>query len=258
MTNIIDVYSKADLIKSLLNVKKGLDRITTYRVNISEIGLKENPYLLCKVLSYSNGLCRVYYQHSECHYLTIKDDSENKDLKSSLLDDQYTITSISTDTNTSIYKPKFYDWQAYFQDGNIYNMYKELKYYISPITDQTRFINMLQNRITVMNDIKDFKYSAVPVIMDNDSPLESYAHIYVLKPQHIDAINILADIITSKLKGDIGYYIFIFKCNKQWFTLSRHREINFSYYTGDVININGVYYDINKVKEEVLNHVHSS
>lgn len=249
MTNPIYITTKADLIKSVLNIKRGLDRITTYNIEMNDVGLKENPELLYKILTYADGLCRINYCYKNFHYVFTKKDN---------IED---VTSTDSNTLSEEYKSKFYDWQSFaatYIDNKykVYQMVKELSYYISPVIDQTRFINMLKNRITVLNSIKDFAPTVMQITEENVQ-LNTYDFIYVLKPQQRDAIDMLSEVLNSKLQSEIGYYIFIFKCGKQWFTLSKHKEISIDYFTGNILNINGVYYDFEKVKE-VLNNVHSS
>lgn len=263
MTNTIYVTTKADLIKSVLNIKKGLDRITTYNIEMNDVGLKENPELLYKILTYADGLCRINYCYKNFHYIFTKEDNiedvTSTDLQLSTLQDKQ--NNSNSNTLSEEYKPKFYDWQSFavtYTDNKytVYQMIKELSYYISPVIDQTRFINMLKNRITVLNSIKDFT-PTVTQITGEDVQLGTYDFIYVLKPQQRDAIDMLSEILNSKLQSEIGYYIFIFKCGKQWFTLSKHKEISLGYFTGNILNINGVYYDFEKIKE-VLDNVHSN
>ena len=145
MTNTIYITTKADLIKSVLNIKKGLDRITTYNIEMNDVGLKENPELLYKILTYADGLCRINYCYKNCRYVFRKDDNiedvTSTDWKLSVVQDKQ-------NTLSEEYKPKFYDWQSFavaYTDNKytVYQMIKELSYYISPVIDQTRFINML-------------------------------------------------------------------------------------------------------------------
>ena len=261
MTNEIYIYAKPNLIKAMIDIKRGLNKITNYFIKLEDVGLKENPDLLFKILSYSDGLCKINYQHEECKYTFIKENpNENwfNNYSLSQLNSNAEYVSGSNSYTDSSYNPKFFDWKSFvvtYQKGEakVYETLKELTYYISPVGDRTRFINMLRNRVTIIEKIEDFNPTKIlSYIHPNDLNLSTYEFIYVLKPQQKEAINILANIL-EKLEGDIGYYIFIFKCGKTWFTLSRHKEISLGYFTGNILNINGVYYDFEKIKEVLEN-----
>lgn len=265
MTNEIYIYSKPNLIKAMLDIKRGLNKITNYFIKLEDVGLKENPDLLFKILSHSDGLCKINYCHAECIYTCVQENpNENwfNNYSLSQLDSNAKNANGSNGYIDSAYNSNLYDWKSFvlkYQDGvtKVYENLKELTYYISPVGDHTRFINMLGNRVTIIEKVEDFTITKVSsCINSNDLNLSTYEFIYVLKPQQKEALNMLANIL-EKLSGDISYYIFIFKCGKTWFTLSRHEKISIGYYTGNILNINGVYYDFEKVKE-VLNNVHSS
>lgn len=269
MTNEIYIYEKPSLIKAMLDIKRGLHKITNYFIRLEDVGLKENPDLLFKILLHSDGLCKINYQHEEYVYTYMQE----------ILDDNYYLSQLDSNAKNangsnsytdSNYNPDIYDWndwkcylvkdqerKAKVQEmkAKIYAPLKNLTYYISPIGDYTRFINMLGHRITILEKVEDFTITKVPsCIHPEDLNLSTYKFIYVLKPKQKEAINMLANIL-EKLSGDISYYIFIFKCGKTWFTLSRHREISLGYFTGSILNINGVHYDFEKIKE-VLENVH--
>lgn len=265
MTNEIYIYSKLELIKAMLDIKRGLNKMTNYFIKLNNTGLSEDPELLFKILSHSDGLCKINYWHEECKYTFIKEDpNENwfNNYSLSQLDSNAKNANGSNSYTDSNYNPKFYDWKSFvvkYQEGEakVYETLKELSYYISPVGDHTRFINMLRNRVTILEKVEDFIDLKIPnCIHPDDLDLSTYQFIYVLKPQQKEALNILSNILKT-LEGDIGYYIFIFKCGKTWFTLSKHKEVSIGYYTGQVLNINGVHYDFSKLKE-VLENVHSS
>lgn len=254
MTNEIYIYAKPNLIKAMLDIKRGLNKITNYFIKLEDVGLKENPDLLFKILSHSDGLCKINYQHEEYVYMNTQE-SYNNNYSLSQLDSN--VNGSNSYTNSD-YNPKFYDWRSFVVDyqrreAKIYEILKKCTYYISPVGDHTRFINMLGNRVTIIEKVEDVTITEVPsCVHPNDWNLSTYKFIYVLKPQQKEALNMLANIL-EKLRGDISYYIFIFKCGKIWFTLSRHEKISIGYYTGNILNINGVHYDFEKIKEVLEN-----
>lgn len=248
MTNEIYIYEKPNLIKAMIDIKRGLNKITNYFIKLKDVGLKENPDLLFKILSHSDSLCKINYQHEECLCSYIQENRNENWFNN------YSLSQLDSHVDGSNGNSKFYDWRSFvvkYQDNKtkIYESLKELTYYISPVGDHTRFINMLGNRITILEKAEDFIPSC---IHPNDLNLSTYNFIYVLKPQQKEALNMLANIL-EKLSGDISYYIFIFKCGKTWFTLSRHDKISMGYYTGHILNINGIYYDFSKLREVLEN-----
>lgn len=261
MTNEIYIYEKPNLIKAMLDIKRGLHKITNYFIKLKDVGLKENQDLLFKILLHSDGLCKINYWHEECKYIFIKENpNENwfNNYSLSQLNSNAKNVNGSNSYTDSAYNSNLYDWKSFvmkYQEGEtkVYETLKELSYYISPVGDYTRFINMLKHRITILEKMEDFIDLKIPnCIHPDDLDLSTYQFIYALKPQQKEALNMLANIL-EKLEGDIGYYIFIFKCGKTWFTLSRHKKISLGYYTGNILNINGVYYDFEKIKEVLEN-----
>ena len=257
MTNEIYIYEKPNLIKAMLDIKRGLHKITNYFIKLKDVGLKENPDLLFKILSHSDGLCKINYQHEECVYTCIKENPTEEDLFNNISLTQLDSNMNGSNSYTATVNSQYYDWRTFimkYEDGTkVYETLKELSYYISPVGDHTRFINMLRNRVTILEKVDDFINLKIPnCIHPDDLDLSTYQYIYVLKPQQKEALNILANIL-EKAEGDIGYYIFIFKCGKTWFTLSKHKEVSIGYYTGQVLNINGVHYDFSKIKEVLEN-----
>lgn len=261
MTNEIYIYEKPNLIKAMFDIKRGLHKITNYFIKLKDVGLKENPDLLFKILLHSDGLCKINYWYEECKYTYIKENPTEVDLFNNISLTQLDSNMNGSNSYTATVNPQYYDWRTFimkYEDGTkVYETLKELSYYISPVGDHTRFINMLRNRVTILEKVEDFIDLKIPnCIHPDDLDLSTYQFIYVLKPQQKEALNMLANIL-EKLEGDIGYFIFIFKCGKTWFTLSRHKKISLGYYTGQVLNINGVHYDFSKIKE-VLENVHNN
>ena len=269
MEKTIYVETKSSLIKTLFELKKGVDCITKVYIDLNDIGLIEDKDLLFKVLSYANGLCKIYYKHQ-----VIFDCTDWKEIFKHWSQD------------TTVYSPQFNNSLSVNVNNNIYNIpyiYQEstlnsktntIQYYISPIIEMSRFNSMFANRISILEKIEDFKH--VPydkneianyvnylnqigrftledlAVLSDKSRMKkkqrmlNTSDIYVLKLKNIDAINVLSDILKSQLHEDIEDYIFLFKCGKIWYTLSQYRYVNVKYHNNDMLDINGTFYIINR------------
>lgn len=234
MEKAIQINNKSELITTLLNLERDLNCITKLYINVDSVGLAENKDMLFKVLSKADGLCKVYYEHRNILY-------EYTNLQRICDIVRSTKDAISDTTNTVDAYKAYYTTlsDAYIGVNNIMqDTIHDESYYISPITDITRFDKILKGCITVLNSKEDFK------IIDCVFPTTNLIH--VLRPKQKGAIDTIYSIYNDKLHQHIGLYIFIFKCGKDWYTLSRERYVHISYKTNLVLDVSGTDYKIVK------------
>ena len=229
MEKSIQINNKHELITTILNLERDMNCITKLHINVGSIGLIENKDLLYKVLSKADGLCKIYYEHKSILY-------EYEKLQWLQNVTAYIHNNLTEQNNAvDLYS-------SYKTINTINNQFKETikeeSYYISPITDITRFNKILKDCVTILNSKEDFKE------IDYVFPITSLIHVLV--PKQKDAIDTIYSIYNDKLKQHIGCYIFIFKCGKDWYTFSQEKYVHVSYNTNQDLDISGIIYKIAK------------